>query len=74
MAWFKFIIYFQLFANAALNLIIAFIWITGLHYGESAGLYYEILSPVKSIRCDIWFCLYCVCCGSDRGAAETGAL
>ena len=36
MAWCKFIIYFQLFANAAGNLIIAFMWITCLEYGESA--------------------------------------
>lgn len=74
MAWFKFIVYFQLFANAAGNLIIAFMWITGLHYGKSAGLYYEVCPPAKSHRCDIRSPLYCVCCGSDLGPAETNAL
>lgn len=60
MAWFKFIIYFQLFANAAGNLIIAFMWITGLHYGESAGLYYEVCAPLKAI--DMIYGLICIAC------------
>ena len=60
MAWFKFIIYFQLFANAACNLIIAFMWITGLHYGESAGLYYEVCPPLKAV--DVIYGLICIAC------------
>lgn len=60
MAWFKFIIYFQLFANAAGNLIIAFMWITGLHYGESAGLYYEVCPPLKAV--DVIYGLICIAC------------
>lgn len=62
MAWFKFIIYFQLFANAALNLIIAFIWITGLHYGESAGLCYEICPPLKVS--DVIYGFVCIACAA----------
>ena len=60
MAWFKFIIYFQLFANAACNLIIAFMWITGLHYGESAELYYETCPPLKAV--DVIYGLICIAC------------
>ena len=60
MAWFKFIIYFQLFANAAGNLIIAFMWIAGLHYGESAGLYYEVCPPLKAV--DVIYGLICIAC------------
>lgn len=62
MAWFKFIIYFQLFANAACNLIIAFMWITGLHYGESAELYYETCPPLKVI--DVIYGLSCIACAA----------
>ena len=62
MAWFKFIIYFQLFANAACNLIIAFMQITGLHYGESAGLYYEVCPPLKVI--DVIYGLSCIGCAA----------
>ena len=62
MAWFKFTIYFQLFANAAGNLIIAFMWITGLHYGESAELYYETCPPLKVI--DVIYGLSCIACAA----------
>lgn len=48
MKWFKFIIYFQLFANAALNLFNAFQLFTGAHYMEYAEEVYRAYPGLKS--------------------------
>lgn len=49
LAWFKFIIYFQLFAIAAVMTCNAVTCLFGLAYGDDAGLIYGICPPLKAI-------------------------
>ena len=54
MAWFKFIIYFQLFASAVISLITGFMVLTGAHYGSDgeAEFVYALfpgMSPVDKV-------------------------
>lgn len=54
MNWFKFVIYFQLFANAVLNLINAIMYFTGLHYGggymtAAVYMFYGGLKPLDIV-------------------------
>ena len=50
----------QTVRSRPMALIIAFMWITGLHYGESAGLYYEVCPPLKAV--DVIYGLICIAC------------
>ncbi len=63
LAWFKFIIYFQLFANAAVMTYNAVTCLFGLAYGDDAGLIYGICPPLKAI--DVIYGIICL------GAAVT---
>lgn len=49
MAWFKFIIYFQLFANAVVMVFNAASGIFGLAYGDDAGLIYGFCPMLKAV-------------------------
>lgn len=49
MKWFKFMIYFALFAAAVLNFANAFQYATGMIYGGSAGIVYEVFPKLKLI-------------------------
>lgn len=49
MKWFKFIIWFQLFANAVLNLIGGINTISGSQYGAYAELVYEVFDGLKTL-------------------------
>lgn len=48
MKWYKFIIYFQLFANAVLNVINGFAYLTGFSYGEDADWIYSFMPVLKT--------------------------
>lgn len=48
MNWFKFIIYFQLFASCVLNVISGFVVLTGSHYGGDAEAVYRIFSGLQT--------------------------
>ncbi len=60
MNWFKFVIYFQLFANAVLNIVAAVLTFTGSHYGGgySASLIYAFYPNLKTI--DIIYGIFCI--------------
>ena len=47
MKWFKFLIYFSLFASAVLNVINAMSFLTGSMYGANAVLVYETFDGLK---------------------------
>ena len=47
MKWFKFVIYFQLFANAVANGINAIVTLTGSHYGGVADQVYTIIGGMQ---------------------------
>lgn len=49
MKWFKFLIYFSLFANAVINVYNGISYITGLLYGQDAEIVYEIFSGLKTV-------------------------
>ena len=48
MKWFKFIIYFQLFANAVLNLLLSIPFFTGAIYGSETELTYRLIPDLKT--------------------------
>ena len=58
MKWFKFIIYFQLFANALLNLVNAVTVFTGAHYQGSADLVYSVFPAERAV--DIIYGILCL--------------
>ena len=51
MKWFKFLIWFSLFASAVLNAISGFQFLTGMCYGgeKEAKLFYAIFSDMKTV-------------------------
>lgn len=49
MGWYKFLIYFSLFASAALNIISGISSITGLNYGEFNQLIYAYYGGLKTV-------------------------
>lgn len=49
MGWFKFMIYFALFAGALLNLVTAIQMLTGAQYGDSKDLVYGFFPSLKTI-------------------------
>ena len=48
MKWYKFLIYFALFAGAVLNIFSAISYFTGSSYGSDAGLYYSYFPGLKA--------------------------
>ena len=48
MNWFKFVIYFQLFAGCVLSVILGFVTLTGSHYDGSADLVYRFFPDMKT--------------------------
>ena len=58
MAWFKFIIYFQLFANAVVMVFNAASGIFGLAYGDDAGLIYGFCPMLKAV--DVIYGIICL--------------
>ena len=58
MAWFKFIIYFQLFANAVVMVFNAASGIFGLAYGDSAGIIYAVCPMLKAV--DVTYGILCL--------------
>ena len=58
MKWFKFIIYFQLFANALLNLVNALTVFTGAHYQGSADTVYSVFPAQHTV--DIVYGILCL--------------
>lgn len=58
MKWFKFIIYFQLFASAVLMGITAIVLITGAQYEGAAELVYLVCPPLKAV--DVIYGIVCV--------------
>ena len=55
MKWFKFVIYAQLFLNAAASLLNAFAFFTGATYGGSADMVYAFYSGLQAV--DILFAI-----------------
>ncbi len=49
MKWYKFLIYFSLFASAVLNAITGFQLLTGAHYGGSAEYVYAFFDGLKGL-------------------------
>lgn len=49
MKWYKFLIYFSLFASAVLNAISAIMYFTGASYGDSADLVYDAFPSLQAI-------------------------
>ena len=49
MGWFKFMIYFALFAGAVLNFVTAIQMLTGSQYGDSKDLVYAFFGSLKTI-------------------------
>ncbi|MBR5239177.1 MAG: hypothetical protein IKW04_01200, partial [Clostridia bacterium] len=49
MKWYKFLIYFSLFAAAVLNLSTGIQLLTGAHYQGDAELVYEVFAGLKSV-------------------------
>lgn len=49
MKWFKFLIYFGLFAGALLNLISGIMQLTGGQYGENKELVYYVFADMKTL-------------------------
>jgi len=62
MKWFKFLIYFSLFAGAALNLINGITTILGTQYGEYAELVYATFGSLRTfdIACGIYLILLAI--------------
>lgn len=58
MAWFKFIIYFQLFANAVVMIYNAAAGIFGLAYGDDAGFIYAVCPMLKAV--DVIYGVICL--------------
>lgn len=58
MAWFKFIIYFQLFANAAVMLYNAASGVFGLAYGGDAEFIYAVCPMLKAV--DVIYGILCL--------------
>ncbi|WP_072524397.1 zinc ribbon domain-containing protein [Clostridium sp. Marseille-P3244] len=58
MKWFKFIIYFQLFASAVLMAISAIVLITGAQYEGAAELVYLVCPPLKAV--DVIYGIVCI--------------
>lgn len=58
MKWFKFILYFQLFANALINLINAVTVFTGAHYQGAADTVYAVFPAEHTV--DIVYGLLCL--------------
>lgn len=56
MNWFKFLIYFLLWAGAVLNVISGFSMITGMQYGEEAGLVYAFFEGLQMLDVFIGIC------------------
>lgn len=48
MKWYKFLIYFLLFASAVINAISAFSYFTGSVYGSDASLVYRVFPEMKT--------------------------
>lgn len=59
MAWFKFVIYFQLFANAVIMLYNAASGFFGLGYGDDAALIYMLCPELKAV--DVIYGIVCLC-------------
>lgn len=57
MGWFKFLIYFSLFAGAALNLISGFVLLTGAQYEGEAEFVYRAMPSMKTV--DMLYALMC---------------
>ncbi len=49
MGWFKFLIYFSLFAGAILNIYTAISLLTGTAYGDSKDLVYAVFEDLKTL-------------------------
>lgn len=49
MGWFKFLIYFALFAGALLNLISSIVFLTGAAYGDDRGAIYLFLPSLHTV-------------------------
>jgi len=49
MGWFKFLIYFSVFAGAVLNLVTGIQLLTGSVYGDSAALVYAVFDGLKGL-------------------------
>ena len=58
MKWFKFIIYFQLFANALINLANAVTVLTGAHYQGAADTVYAVFPAERAV--DMVYGLLCL--------------
>lgn len=58
MKWFKFIIYFQLFASAVINVFSSIMVFTGAHYGGNAASVYSYFPGLRII--DIMFGIVCL--------------
>ena len=58
MTWFKFIIYFQLFANALINLANAIAVLTGAHYQGAADTVYAVFPAQRAV--DIFYGVLCL--------------
>lgn len=58
MAWFKFIIYFQLFANAVVMVYNVVAGIFGLAYGDDAGFVYAVCPMLKAV--DVIYGIICL--------------
>ena len=59
LAWFKFIIYFQLFANAAVMVYNAVTCLFGLAYGDDAAVVYAVCPGLKVV--DVIYGIICLC-------------
>ncbi len=62
MNWFKFLIYFSLFAGAALNIINGILGLTGGQYSGDADLVYAVFGGLQIV--DIIYGLFCVALGA----------
>lgn len=49
MGWFKFLIYFSLFASAVLNVLNGFQMLTGSHYGGEKDLVYQVFDGLQMV-------------------------
>ncbi len=49
MGWYKFLIYFSLFASAVINVINGFTCLRGTHYGDVADLVYAMFGGLKTV-------------------------
>lgn len=49
MKWFKFLIYFGLFAGVVLNAVSGFQLLTGAHYGEGKDLVYQVFGNLQTL-------------------------